>query len=176
MTEDEADAIVLAVANRTPVRDIAKIYGITEAEVHATVDQRAADMFDGAKLRRKMMLEDRRLQALGEPHYANGLAGDVASAVTYVKISERRATMTGMSAPMGHVVQLIHAANLPKEQTSTERIRSVLDNILHITHRERVLLDRHELEGDNDPATIAEINKLRAARGEPPLGEPSDAS
>jgi hypothetical protein len=31
------------------------------------------------------------------------------------------------------------------------------------------VLDRHELEGDNDPATIAEINELRAARGKPPL-------
>ena len=65
MTEDEGNAIVLAVANRRSVRDIAKTYGITETEVNATVDQRAADMFDGAKLRRKMFLEDVRLEALG---------------------------------------------------------------------------------------------------------------
>jgi hypothetical protein len=30
---------------------------------HAIVERRAADMFDGAKLRRKMFLEDVRLEA-----------------------------------------------------------------------------------------------------------------
>jgi hypothetical protein len=39
--------------------------------------------------------------------------------VVFVKISERRASMTGMNAPQSHAVQLIHA-NPPEKRTSTE--------------------------------------------------------
>ena len=76
-------------------------------------------MFNGAKLRRKMFLEDVRLETLSRPHYERGLAGDVASAVVFAKISERRARMTGMNAPQSDAVQLIHA-NPPEKRTSTE--------------------------------------------------------
>ncbi|MGY8682667.1 hypothetical protein Q2941_33540 [Bradyrhizobium sp. UFLA05-153] len=168
MTEDEAHAIVLAVANRTPISKIAETYGITEAEVHATVDQRAADMFDGVNLRRKMFLEDARLAALGVPHYEKGLAGDVASAAIYVKISERRATMTGMNAPQGHVMQLIHQSAPVKQLNSTQEIRAAIDQVCGITSRERELLDRREIDGDKDPAILEEVNQLRIARGKRP--------
>lgn len=88
MTE-ATNATVLAVANQVPVREIARNHDISEAEVHAIVERCAADMFDGAKLRRKMFLEDVRLEALSRPHYEKGLAGDVASAVVFVKITAR---------------------------------------------------------------------------------------
>jgi hypothetical protein len=168
-TEDDEDAIITAVANRTPVREIARAYNLSAKEVDAIIDRRAAEMFDGEKQRRKMLIEDARLEALGELHYQRGKEGDVASGALYVKISERRSVMRGLSVPQSHIVQLMTAADLPQRETSTQHIRNVLDNVLRITKRERELLDRHELEGDNDPATIAEINELRAARGKPPL-------
>jgi hypothetical protein len=46
-----------------------------------------------------------------------GLAGAVASAAVFVKISECRAQMTGMNAPI-HAVKLIHASP-PDKKTST---------------------------------------------------------
>jgi len=32
------------------------------------------------------------------------------------------------------------------------------------------------MDGDDSPELLAEINELRAARGKPPLGEPSDVN
>jgi uncharacterized protein YkwD len=118
-----------------------------------------------------MLIEDARLEALGEPHYQRGKEGDVASAAVYCKISERGASMRGMNAPQGHLVQLMHAANMPEKQTTTQHLRTVLDTILHITPRERQLLDKRELEGDDSAEVLAEINQLRAERGKPPLDE-----
>jgi hypothetical protein len=60
------------------------------------------------------------------------------------------------------------------QQTSTQKLRGVLDSILHISPRERELIDRHELDSDNRPEVLAEINQLRAERGKPPLDDPSD--
>jgi hypothetical protein len=91
-TDDDEDAIVLAVANRMPVRAIVRAHGLSVTEVDAIIDRRAAEMFAGDKLRRKMFIEDARLEALGELHYQRGKDGDVASGALYVKISERRAT------------------------------------------------------------------------------------
>jgi len=45
-----------------------------------------------------------------------------------------------------------------------------LDSILKIGPRERELLDRLELQGDDTPDI--RINQLRAKRGELPYGEP----
>jgi hypothetical protein len=44
--------------------------------------------------------------------------------------------------------------------------------ILHISVRERELLDRLELQGEDTPEIRDEINELRAKRGEPPLPNP----
>ena len=47
--DDDDDAIVLAIANRTALRDVARAYGLTVKEIDAIVERRAAEMFDGAK-------------------------------------------------------------------------------------------------------------------------------
>jgi hypothetical protein len=67
-------------------------------------------MFDGGQLRRELMLEVTRLNALAEKHYRKAMAadGDVASGALYVKISERKSTMLGLNAPAAHAVQIIH--------------------------------------------------------------------
>ena len=170
LTDDDEAAIILAVANRTRVADIARAYRTTISDINAVVERRASEMFSGEAMRRKMFIEDARLEALGEFHYQRGKEGDVQSGALYVKISERRATLSGMNAPSGHIVQLVGAANAPKAQTSTEQISSLLDNILRITLRERELLNQEsDAGGWVSPEVRAEINALRETRGKPPL-------
>jgi len=67
--------------------------------------------------------------------------GDCQAAVTYVKISERRATLAGANAPIGHAVTVMRHAT-PPELTSTQRIRAALDDVMGIAARERELEDR----------------------------------
>jgi hypothetical protein len=100
------------------------------------------------------------------------LAGDVASAVVFVKIRERRASMTGMNAPQSDAVQLIHA-NPPEKRTSTEIARDMLDSVPGITVRERFLIDKaDEIGGPGITAEeSAEIDELRKARGKGPRSE-----
>jgi hypothetical protein len=78
-----------------------------------------------------------------------------------------------MNAPIGHAVQLIHSTAPPTHQTSTQKLTSLLDVILHITPRERELTDRLELQGENTPEIRAEIERLQAARGKLPAHEHS---
>jgi hypothetical protein len=62
-----------------------------------------------------------------------------------------------------------------KQQTSTEKIRAALDNVMGISVRERELEDKADY-GDT-PLTSeerAELDRLRAERGQPPLPAPCD--
>jgi hypothetical protein len=63
----------------------------------------------------------------------------------------------------------------PEHKTSTTELRGMLDNIMHIGQRERQLLDCRELDGDDSPEVLAEINQLRAERGKPPI-EPGNSA
>jgi hypothetical protein len=52
--DDDENAIVLAVANRTPIKDIARAYDLSIKEVDAIIDRRATEMFDGGSQRRQI--------------------------------------------------------------------------------------------------------------------------
>ena len=65
----------------------------------------------------------------------------------------------------------MHAKAIEQAPTSTQLLRSALDNLRGITYQERQLLDRRELHGDSSPEVLPEINQFRAARGKPPLDE-----
>jgi len=77
--------------------------------------------------------------------------------------------LLGLNPPLGHAVQVIEHAPAEKK-TTTEGLRDILDNVLGIAFRERQLLDRRELNGDDSAETLTEINELRTARGKPPAG------
>jgi hypothetical protein len=53
---------------------------------------------------------------------------DVSAGVLLIKVAERRATLLGMNAPLGHAVQVIQHEPLDKP-TSTERIAALVDRI-----------------------------------------------
>jgi hypothetical protein len=134
----DANAIVQAVARGLAVRDVATASGVTEAEVRSLIDLQAANRFDGKHLRRELLFEVARLDALGAKYFARAMAGDgdINAGVLYVKISERKATLTGMNAPLGHAVQIIHQVARPRPQTTTEDVDALIDAIRaqHASH------------------------------------------
>ena len=125
--------------------EIAAAQGMTVSEVREIIDQEAARCFAGEELRRTWLLEARRLRELGQKYYdkAMGDAEDAAnSAVIFIKASERLATLTGMNAPQGHSVSLIHEVAQPHRQTGTDKIRAAIDRI-----------QGRKLEARQDPVT-----------------------
>ena len=94
MTKDDENAIVLAVANRTRLPTSPALIASRSRRSMRSSSIARRDVF-GDTLRKKMFIEDARLQALGELHYQRGKEGDVQSGALYVKISERRATLSG---------------------------------------------------------------------------------
>jgi len=88
----------------------------------------------------------------GQLIYGSDGRGDKDAGILYIKASERLAK--GMNSPLAHAVQVIHQTAPVKQLTTTEETRAVLDNILHISLRERELLDRCELDGDESAGRI----------------------
>jgi hypothetical protein len=73
-------------------------------------------------LKRTLALELLRLDELEEAFRDKAIVDrDVAAGVLLVKVAERRATLLGMNAPIGHAVQVIQH-DPPNKPTSTERI------------------------------------------------------
>lgn len=124
------DAIIHEAVHGRALRDIARSHDLTVAEVRKIIDQEAALAFSGEQLRREWLLEARRLRELGQKYFGRAMTDDdINCAAIFIKASERLATLTGMNAPIGHAVQLIHATAPPAAQTSTEQIRAAIDRI-----------------------------------------------
>jgi hypothetical protein len=127
----DASAIVQAAANGLTPRDIATAHGMTQAAVREIIDQEAARCFDGEYLRRELLLETKRLDALGAKYFARAMAGegDINAGVLYVKISERKSALTGLNPTAGFAVQIIHQVAPPRPRTTTEEIGALIDDI-----------------------------------------------
>src|SRR5215831_8847070 len=166
----DRENMVLAIASGLSMSQVADRFNVTVDEVREAQKQALAAFSDGEALRLDWMLESKRLAAVGMKFYQIAMRdADPAAAVIFIKASERRATLMGANAPAAATVKLIHDAE-PKEhkKTTMQEARELLDNIMGITFRERQLLDRRELGGDGSLEVLAEINELRAARGQPP--------
>jgi hypothetical protein len=108
------DAIIHEAVHGCALRDIARSHDLTVAEVRKIIDEEAALAFSGEQLRREWLLEARRLRELGQKYFSRAMTGDdTNSAAIFIKASERLATLTGMNAPIGHAVQVIHATAPP---------------------------------------------------------------
>lgn len=85
------------------------------------------------------------------------------NALTYIRASERLASMVGMNAVQGHAITVIHQEAPVKQQTSTEKIRAAIDQIQGVTARERELEDKR-----SDRSITAdewtELDELRTER------------
>ena len=124
-----ADDIVAMATTGMKIADIARACAMTQADVLRVLDTEAAENFSGEALRRAWMIEARRLDALGKLYYARAMEGDAESAVIFLKTSERKATLTGMNAPIGHAVQVMHTV-APQPRNSVEDMRATLDELM----------------------------------------------
>jgi len=158
--------------NGRSIDDIARERGLLESEVNRVIDLRAAQMFSGEATRRSIALESEKLDAIKAKLYATYMRdGCTVSAALYLKASERLSSLRGWNRPSAHFVEISGHLEPTPTQTSTQKLRSALDNVLGITYQERQLLDRRQLHGDDSAETLVEINRFRAERGKGPLGE-----
>jgi hypothetical protein len=89
---------------------------------------------------------------------------DVASGTLLVKLAERRATLLGLNAPIGHAVQVVQ--HVPEHQmTTTDEIEAALDHVMGVTARERELKNR-QLYSDEKLSVDeqAELDRLVSER------------
>ena len=90
------------------VRRIADEYGCTVDEVNACLDHHPIELDRDKYLKRTLALELLRLDELEVAFRDKAIVDrDVAAGVLLVKVAERRATLLGMNAPLGHAVQVI---------------------------------------------------------------------
>ena len=156
------------------VRWIAQDHGCSIDDVNAALDRHPIELDRDTFLKRTLAMELVELDELQQAFRDKALVDrDVASGTLLVKLAERRATLLGLNAPIGHAVQVVQHEP-PEHKTCTAELRGILDNIMHIGQRERQLLDRRELDRDDSPEVLAEINELRAKRGKPPM-RPDDS-
>jgi hypothetical protein len=171
------DEILDALAGGLSIREAANRFVRPESEVKDLLREETKRCYDGAEMQQEWALTARRLRTIEVKFAQKGIDElDCAAAIVAIKANERRSTLTGSNAPQGHVVQLMGAAAAQSDSTQTQKARLMMDRFLHITPRERELGDAYNYDGDRSPATIAELNELRVARGKPPLvdGDSSD--
>jgi hypothetical protein len=121
-----------AAAEGRSIRDIAAKRKMTEREVLAILDKAAEAWGQGDRLRRELLYEVERLDALEAHYYAKALSGDEganAAGALYVKLAERKSTLLGLNAPVASAAVIIHQTTPAGKVTSTERIRAAIDRI-----------------------------------------------
>ena len=98
---DDDEVLRARVAGRS-VRRIAREHGCGEDTVNAILDQRASELMTDQSLRRALMLELQRLDVYVETFHARAVEGDPVCGALCVKVSERRSSLLGLNAPLGH--------------------------------------------------------------------------
>jgi hypothetical protein len=129
LSEEAVGQIVQAVAFGRPLRDVGAEHGLTTAEVRTVIDRMAVNWFDGPNLRRELLLELERLNALARKYFIQALKGDQNSTLLFLRIAERKSLMTGMSAQQGAAHTIINQTAAPERQTTTQEIASIIDEI-----------------------------------------------
>ena len=118
------------------VRRIATDHGCSVAEVNVALDHHPIELDRDTFLKRTLAMELVELDELQQAFRNKALEDqDVVAGVLLIKVAERRATLLGLNAPIGHAVQVIQhePGNKP---TSTERIRAAIDRIPGKTHQD----------------------------------------
>jgi hypothetical protein len=154
MTAEER--ILKAAAEGVSIRALAAEHGLSEEAVTAVLDRAAEAWFTGEDLRRELLLEVSRLSRLEEHYYNKALGDDEGSAsagALFVKLQERKATLLGLNAPSSSTAVIVHQT-MPKQETSTERIRAAIDRIRGLSKPEEGI-ERELMDG-------------AAQRGKPP--------
>jgi len=125
----DEDAILKARIGGKSVRRIARENGCSEGAIDAILDRHAGSIMSDKYLRRAMLLELQRLDDYVETFHQKAIEGDPVCGALCVKISERRATLLGLNAPLGLAVRIIHDTQPQEQQSSTDRVLALLDRI-----------------------------------------------
>ena len=105
-------------------------FGLRETEVRDILKQETDRCYDGAEMRSEWTLTARRLRRMELAFDRKAIDDlDCAAAIVAIKASERRASLTGANAPPGHLVTVMHANAIEHQETSTENLRRVLDEL-----------------------------------------------
>jgi hypothetical protein len=113
------------------------------------LDRHPIELDRDAYLKRTLALELMRLDALEMAFEGKAIREhDVAAGALLVKVAERRATLLGLNAPIGHAVAVVQhePGNQP---TSTERLRAAVDRIRGKRHQD----DLHTPDQGDPPST-----------------------
>jgi hypothetical protein len=104
--------------------------------VHAVLDRHPIEVDRDKYLKRALAMQLLQLDEL-EVAFRNKaiMDRDVAAGVLLVKVAERRATLLGLNAPIGHAVAVVQHEPENKP-TSTERLRAAIDRIRGKTHQD----------------------------------------
>jgi len=112
-----------------PERRIAEDHGISIDEVHAVLDRHPIEVDRDKYLKRALAMQLLQLDELEVAFRDKAVVDrDVASGLLLVKVAERRSTLLGLNAPLGHAVQVIQHEPENKP-SSTDRIRVAIDRI-----------------------------------------------
>jgi hypothetical protein len=124
MDEQHRDVILYK-----PERAIADDNGCTIDEVHAVLDQHPIEVDRDRYLKRALAMQLLQLDELEVAFRDKAIVDrDVAAGVLLVKVAERRATLLGLNAPIGHAVAVVQHES-ENNPTSTERLRAAIDRI-----------------------------------------------
>jgi hypothetical protein len=124
MDQQHRDLIV-----HKPERRIADDHGCTVEEVHAVLDRHPIEVDRDKYLKRALAMQLLQLDKLEVAFRDKAILDrDVGAGLLLVKVAERRATLLGMNAPLGHAVQVIQHEPENKP-TSTDRIYEAIERI-----------------------------------------------
>jgi hypothetical protein len=121
MDERDSDKVI-----HRAVRRIADDLGCTVAEANALLDRHPVEVDRDRYLKRVLALQLLQLDEIEEAFHDKAIKDrDVPSGVLLIKAQERRATLLGLNAPLGHSVHVVQ--HVPEHrETSTGRIEKAL--------------------------------------------------
>ncbi|GLR85833.1 hypothetical protein [Bradyrhizobium iriomotense] len=124
----DGEDIVQARVRGESVRNIAKRFGCSIADVNDVLDRFAAMTITNKLRVHTLALELERLDELQRVFESQARGGDVQSALLVTKIIERRSVLLGLSMQPRSDPQVIEGQVQPAEN-STERVRAAIDRI-----------------------------------------------
>jgi len=116
----DRESILDAIAFGLTIDEAADRFGIGKADVREILKTETDRVYNGAEQRSDWMLTARRLQRI-ELKFARKAVNDMdpVAAVVSIKASERRATLCGANAPIGHTVAIMHQQAAENQGSST---------------------------------------------------------
>jgi hypothetical protein len=126
---DRKESIAWAVAHGKPLSEIARLRGLTVAEVKQALDVEAHHLFSGQEMRRAIAVEAQQLHELKQRHFDLAIATDsIEHSEMYRKLQERFSSLLCLSAPQSFAVTLAQTA-APPEETSTQHLRRIFEEV-----------------------------------------------